>query len=97
MGLAMLYPEAEKDGRGKNVAARKTQETWGFSSERLRQSLLVLAYSRPMAEEIARGNRSLDEALAAVKEEQTRANGVEAKRERLRKGAPDLFVPRPSR
>jgi hypothetical protein len=51
MALAMLYPEGER-GRGKNAAARKAQETTGFSSERLRQARSVLHHSRALAESV---------------------------------------------
>jgi hypothetical protein len=32
MALALIYPEPEKGGRGKNVETRKAVETSGFSS-----------------------------------------------------------------
>jgi len=94
MGLAMLYPEEHKNkgGRGKKNEAINRAETAQFSKTRLLQARTVLAYSRPMAEEVVKGNRSLDDAIKSVKEEQQRANGIDARRARLQKNAPDLFA-----
>jgi hypothetical protein len=91
MALAKIYPYAEKGGRGKNVAARKIVETTGFSASRLTQARSVLAYSPALAAEVLKGVMSLDAALEKVNNEQTRANGDEARLERLRKLAPDLY------
>jgi hypothetical protein len=62
MALAMVYPEPEKGGRGKNIAARKTQETLGFTSERLRQARKVLRTSPALGKEVLLGQRTLDQA-----------------------------------
>ena len=89
MVLAMIYPEPEPGGRGKNVAARKTQETLGFSGERLRQARQVLAFSRPLAETVIKGS-SLDEAVAKMKASLSSLSSEEVKKQRLRAEAPDL-------
>jgi hypothetical protein len=54
MALAMIYPEPEKGGRGKNVESRKAAETSGFSARRLAQARSVFHFSRPMAEAMTR-------------------------------------------
>jgi hypothetical protein len=63
MALAKIYPEAEKGGRGKNVASRKAAETSGFSARRLAQARSVLAYSPALAAEVLKGTSTLDAAL----------------------------------
>jgi hypothetical protein len=62
MLLAMLYPEPEKGGKGKNVAARKAAESAGFGATRLRQARSVLRHSRPLAESVVKGSVSFDDA-----------------------------------
>jgi len=88
MALAMIYPEAEKGGRGKK--SERAAETVGFSATRLRQARSVLRFSRPMAEGILKGTDSLDQSLRKVDAERLRAEGDDARMERLRKAAPDL-------
>jgi hypothetical protein len=90
MALAMIYLVAEKGGRGKNIESRKAAESAGFSARRLAEARSVLAYSRGLAEDVLKENLSLDAALEKVEAEKSRAKGMEARRERLRKGAPDL-------
>jgi hypothetical protein len=90
MALAMLYPEPEKGGRGKNDEARKARETRGFSSDRLRQARAVLRYSPELARRVVAGTEPLDLALAKVIAEQKAAQTDDAKLERLRTEAPDL-------
>jgi hypothetical protein len=41
MALAMVYPEPEKGGRGKNVESRKAADSAGFGSTRLEQARAV--------------------------------------------------------
>jgi hypothetical protein len=55
MLLAMLFPEPETGGRGKNVAARKAVLNTGFSVERLKQARSVLHHSRSLAESVLKG------------------------------------------
>jgi hypothetical protein len=49
MAHAMLYPQAEKGGRGKKSEATKSAETSGFSVRRVQQARAVLAHSPPIA------------------------------------------------
>jgi hypothetical protein len=46
MGLAFLYPDPEKGGRGKKTQATNSVETMGFSRSRLDQARAVLRHSR---------------------------------------------------
>jgi hypothetical protein len=85
MALAMMYPEPEKGGRGKNTEARKAAETAGFSSRRLAEARAVLRHSRDLAESVIAGSLSLDDALKQVEELKQQANSTEAKLKRLRK------------
>lgn len=62
MGHALLFPEAEKGGRGK----KKVPETGGFSRQRLREARQVLAFSRELALKVRDGSVKLDQALATV-------------------------------
>lgn len=41
MALAMMYPEAEKGGRGKKATATNSAETAGFSVHRLNEARAV--------------------------------------------------------
>jgi hypothetical protein len=52
MRLALLFPEAEKGGRGKKSAAGKALETSGFSRQRLDQARAVPRHSRELAEAV---------------------------------------------
>jgi hypothetical protein len=66
MGLAMLFPEVEKGGRGKKSAALNSADTAGFSSRRLEQAREVLHHSRSLAEAVVKGITPLDTATAAA-------------------------------
>lgn len=90
MGIALLYPEPEKGGRGKNMSARKAQISGGFSSERLRQARTVLRHSLDLAYAVRDGVRKLDEALRQVETEQRALQTDEVKLATLQKNAPDL-------
>jgi hypothetical protein len=90
MALAMMYPNPEKGGRGKNVEARKAQVSWGFSAERVRQARSVFRHSQDLAQSVIKGSVSLDEALRKVDELKQQANSTEAKLARPQKAAPDL-------
>jgi hypothetical protein len=89
MALAMTYPEPEKGGRG-NKKQRVEETSAVFSAKRLAQARSVLRHSRDLAESVAKGSVSLDEALAKVNEEKQQANSTEAKLARLKASAPDL-------
>jgi hypothetical protein len=78
MALAMMYPDGER-GRGKNAEARKAQVSGGFSSERLRQARQVLAHRRSLAEDVIKGTKRLDDALAIVQRELVGSYAVAAK------------------
>ncbi len=49
-----------------------------------------MAHSKPLADTVVKGNTSLDEALAIMRQDLDRASSSEAKFERLRNDAPDL-------
>jgi hypothetical protein len=90
MLLAMIYPEPEKGGRGRKSAAINCAETSQFSRRRLEQARSVLAFSRPMAEDVVSGVRKLDAALGEVEAARSQSEGEHARLDRLRSGAPDL-------
>jgi hypothetical protein len=85
MALAMVYPEPEKGGRGKNSNLKL-----GFSSQRLSLARTVLRYSVPLAQSVLNGTKPLNDALATVKQQEQYQQSDEAKLTRLRESAPDL-------
>lgn len=87
MGIAMLYPEPEKGGRGNK---KKVGETPGFSDRRLYDARAVLRHSRELAEAVREGNVKLDEALDRIKAERKELESTETKLATLRTDAPDL-------
>lgn len=87
MGMALLYPEPEKGGRGNKV---KALETSGFSRQRLGQARQVLRFSPEMALAVRDGKMKLDEALAKVKDAQQAVQSEETMITRLQAEAPDL-------
>jgi hypothetical protein len=89
MTRAMIYPEAPR-GRGQKDPARKVPDSGSFSQQRLNEARTVLRHSRALADEVLKGNISLDAALAKVEAEKLQAQGEAARRQRLRAGAPDL-------
>jgi hypothetical protein len=52
MGLAIIYPEPEKGGRG--IKKRVEETSTVFSAKRLQQARAVLSYSRELAVEVER-------------------------------------------
>jgi hypothetical protein len=66
VALAILYPEPDKRGRGNKGQTAKLAETADFSRKRLSEARTVLAYSRPLADEVLKGVVSLDDALELV-------------------------------
>src|SRR5215831_9170939 len=90
MALAMIYPDAEKGGRGKKSEARNSSETERFSSARLSQARSILRQSLPLAQAVLRGSLPFDEALAKAEELKQQSSSAEAKLARLRSAAPDL-------
>lgn len=87
MAYAMIYPDAEKRGRGNKAKSAATAE---FSGRRLRDARTVLRHSHKLAEAVIKGTISLDEALETVKEEERRLESSEVQIARLRTIAPDL-------
>jgi hypothetical protein len=89
VAMAMIYPNAEKGGRGKKAETAEETSTV-FSKKLLQQARAVLAFSQPLAQDVLKGTLSIDEALKTVTQERLRSEGAEAQMERLRKSAPDL-------
>jgi hypothetical protein len=87
MLIAKRYPEPER-GRGKKDEARKETETVSFT--RVKEARQVLRYSKPLADAVIRGTKSLDEALEIVKKAQEREKSDEENLAVLRKEAADL-------
>jgi ParB-like nuclease family protein len=87
MGVALLYPEPEKGGRGKkrNVGVSPT-----FSAKRLSDARKVLANAPELAYAVRDGTRKLDEVLRDIEKQQQALQSDEAKLATLRKAAPDL-------
>lgn len=46
MALAMIYPDAEKGGRGKKSEGGKAAESAGFSNRRLREARSILRLAK---------------------------------------------------
>jgi ParB-like chromosome segregation protein Spo0J len=90
IGLAFLYPEPEKGGRGKKSKAINSAETAGFSSRRLNEARTVLRHSRELALAVRDGTMALDEALEIVKKAKQAIESDETQIARLRREAPDL-------
>lgn len=90
MAMAMMYPEAEKGGRGKKSAATNSLLNGGFSRQRLDQARSIFRYSPELARAVLDGTMPLNEALSKVQDEQNRARGVEHRLAQLEKAAPDL-------
>ena len=89
MATAMIYPEPEKGGRGKKSAVNPLGAKQ-FSAERLSLARAVLRQSRPLAEAVMAGSKTLDEAHAEIKQQEAALQSNEARLERLRTRAPDL-------
>lgn len=90
MGLAFLFPEPEKGGRGKKSNAIKSVETTGFSRSRLDQARAVYRHSIELAAAVRDGTVKLDEALDRINTERKALESTETKLATLRKDAPDL-------
>jgi hypothetical protein len=71
MAVAMIYPDADKRGRGQKGVA-KTEFSSDFSVKRLAQARSVLRYSRPLADEVITGTTALDEAVKIVRQQELR-------------------------
>ena len=55
MVFALLFSEAEKEGRGKNGEARKALVTWGLNSECVRRARAVLRQGPQLADGVIAG------------------------------------------
>ena len=90
IALAILFPEAEKGGRGKK-SSTNLADAATFSQRRLQEARSVLAFSRELAEAVREGPISLDDALKRVEAARTAQGSAEGMRERLAAEAPDLL------
>lgn len=86
MAHAMIYPEAEKGGRG-NKTVRNPNS---FSKVRLSEARTVLHHSRKLADAVLQGVTPLDQALEQVQVEEGRIISADAQLKRLQADAPDL-------
>jgi hypothetical protein len=90
IGLALLYPDTEKGGRGKKSEAVKSIETTGFSRSRLDQARSILRHSLDLAHQVRDGHQHFDQALAKVKDAEQFSKSREAQLSELRTKAPDV-------
>jgi hypothetical protein len=82
MAHAMIYPDAEKGGRGKK---KNSSETEGFSGTRLSMARTVLANAPDLARGVLVGSEHLDKAYETVRRRE--------RPERLRAPGHRLTVP----
>jgi hypothetical protein len=87
MAMALIYPDADKRGRGNKG---KSSGTADFSATRLKQARTVLRHSRALAEDVLAARTTFDVALAQVEEERRASLSVDAKMAQLRAAAPDV-------
>jgi hypothetical protein len=80
MAHAILYPQAEKGGRGK----KKVPETGGFSRQRVSDARTVLKHSEKLALSVRDGDISLDDALERVRTQRIKARAIRRCGELLR-------------
>jgi hypothetical protein len=85
MLLAMLYPDPEKGGRGKNSLLNLE-----FSGMRLSQARTVLRYAPDLLDPVRSGAMSLNKAYEEARIRKGRAETHEARFESLKADAPDL-------
>ncbi len=91
MAVAILYPEAEKGGRGKKGSqSKRAAEIAGVSHRRVQQARQVFGFSRELAAAVRDGAKKLDEALEEATTAQERIESDEEKLARLTAEAPDL-------
>lgn len=90
IALAMIYPEPEKGGRGKNADARKAAESAGFSGRLLTQARSILRHFHALAKEVLADITPFDAALKTVEAARQASSSVDAQMNRLRSGAPDI-------
>ena len=73
IGLALLYPDPEKGGRG---IKGKASETDGFSQSRLKAARTIVRHSLHLAEQVHEGSTKFDDALRQVEEARQIAAGA---------------------
>ena len=89
MGVAKLYPDGGKGGRGKKGDGNPA-ETAGFSERRLRQARFVLKNIPTLADQVSTGTVTLDSALETAKAAADNAKSIDTRMDELRAEAPDL-------
>jgi hypothetical protein len=85
MATAMVYPEPEKGGRGKQKTVEDSSTL--FSAKRLQQARSILHHSRSQADSVLKGITPLDAALTQMRQEQQAENSEEAQLAHLQKAA----------
>jgi hypothetical protein len=90
MAMAIMYPEPESGGRGKNVEARKAVETAGFSNSLLKQARAILRHSVDLASQVMAGTRHFDEALQTARTAEQAGKSTGAQKAELQTKAPDV-------
>ncbi len=60
MAVAMIHPEYEKGGRGKQSGAVKLASSGGFASQRTNECRAVLKWARELADPVLAGAESLE-------------------------------------
>jgi hypothetical protein len=88
MALAMVCPEAKRGGKREKGSSVFSEHD--FSRARLSQARTVLHYSIALAQQVAKGITSLDDALEIARQYEESAKAQEANLQRLRNFAPDL-------
>jgi hypothetical protein len=88
MARAMVYPEAERGGKREKGSSLFSEHD--FSRARLSQARTVLRCSPSLAQKVAKGITSLDDALEIARQQDESVKAQEANLQRLRKFAPDL-------
>jgi hypothetical protein len=87
IGLAMIYPEPGKGGRGNK---QSLAENVRVSNSRLTQARAILHHSRALAEQVREGTEFFDKALSIVEQARQASASTEARMARLRTTAPDV-------
>jgi hypothetical protein len=90
MALAKLYPNPEKTAPGKRARVTTLLESKSVSAAQLSQARTILAHSPELAEDVLRDIVPFDDAFKRVKVAREQSSSIEARRDRLRKEAPDL-------
>jgi len=91
MSVAMLYPEAEKGGRGKRGASAKSDtKNVRVSGQYLTEARTVLHWVPELADRVMAGTKPLNEAYVEAQRLKDQAESEPRRLERLRERAPDL-------